>query len=124
MSRILNLPNRLTIGIAAIALLAIAATTTTLATQPSHAQSVPTPTGQIAATAADAPGALDTDTADVRVGSQTGIDAPGTEVAGVETAEAKTAGAPDTDTIQSGAGSQTQTGDQTTPDVAGAPDTN
>ena len=123
MTRVMNLPNRLTIGIAAIALLAIAATTTTLATQPSHAQ-VPAPTVQVADTAVDAPGALDTGTADVRVGSQTGVDIPGAEVAGVETAEAKTAGALDTDTIQSGAGSQTQTGDQTTADVAGAPATN
>lgn len=120
MSRVLNLPNRLTIGIAAIALLAIAATTTTLATQPSHAQA-PAPTGQVADTAVDAPGALDTGTADVQTGSQTGIDTPGTEVAG---AEAKTASAPDTDTVQSGAGSQTQTGDQTTADVAGAAATN
>lgn len=120
MSRILNLPNRLTIGIAAIALLAVAATTTTLATQRTHAQSVP-PTvdaacaAQAADTAPETTGAPDTDTADVQCGDQTGVDA-----AGAETADAaEPAGAADTDTTQAGAGGQTEEGDQTTPDVAG-----
>lgn len=117
MSRILNLPNRLTIGIAAIALLAIAATTTTLAARPSQAQGAPVDAScaaQAADTTPETTGAPDTDTADVQCGDQTGVDA-----AGAETADAaEPAGAADTGTTQ------TEEGDQTTPDVAGAPATN
>ena len=97
MSRILNLPNRLTIGIAAIALLAIAATTTTLAARPSQAQGAPVD-ASCAAQAAD--------TTPETTGAPDTADA------------AEPAGAADTDTTQ------TEEGDQTTPDVAGAPATN
>lgn len=111
MSHILNLPNRVTLGIGAFALLALAAGATTLAARPSQAAGL-APADVCAAQAADTtpetPGAPDTDTADVQCGDQTTPDAAGTEGA-----EAPESTKPDSDT------SQTEVGDQTATDAAG-----
>lgn len=104
MSRVRSLTNRLTLGIAALALLAIAATTTTLATRPSHAAGGATDAACAQQDAqpdgAEAVGP-DTDNADVQCGDQNGAD------------DENASGA-DTDT------DQTEEGDQTTPDASGA----
>ena len=111
MSHVLNLPNRLTFGIAALALLAIAATTTTLATRPSHAASPNDATcaQQDALPDGTEPVGADADTADVQCGDQTGVDASGAE----STDEGDASGT-DTDS------DQTEEGDQTTPDAPGS----
>lgn len=100
------LHRRLFLGVAALALLAIAGTVTTLATTPSHAQSA----NDAACAQEDAqpdrqePAGPDTDTADVQCGDQADT--------GTDSAEGKDAAGTDNDTLQEG--------DQTTPDAPGA----